>query len=345
MLGHNKWSSKAGCVQRQYFILEGYQRVRLLEFYRHCLCSHPREDVESEPGKDWQQFRCKVKKTNIIGLEEAELWEEQYVNASGTDAEDSLCIKTDSRKEKLEQIAKKSSFNKLFDEINSTSQQSELNESNTVYAISVEDTIEFNPKINGNIQAELPNKCCCDGSRFIEVHEEIKKNTERQERMLERFNAEFLQLKLTSDSIYKIMKDIQAHLGSAANKIDQVKTNVETVAFSERFLFPLNSQSAILEFNNELVNNDDYKTYLVKNTHPLSGSDGSEDGKNCARKLLSILFSKYVLTLFSWTGNIIPLPIGTREADSRWNQNKNEKFFKGHILKHAKQINEAHEKK
>ncbi|KAG5890505.1 hypothetical protein JTB14_016383 [Gonioctena quinquepunctata] len=236
--------------------------------------------MESKPGEDWQQFRCKVKKNNIICLEEAELWEKQYVNASGTDAEDSLCIKSDSRKEKLEQIAEKSSFNKLFDEINSTSQQSELNESNTVYAISVGDTIEFNPKINGNIQAELPNKCCCDGSR--------------------------LKLKLTSDSIYKIMKDIQAHLKSAANEIDQVKTNVETVAFSERFLFPLNSQSAILEFNNEFVNNDDYKTYLG------------------------------IVSLFQ---------LVLEKADSRWNQNKNEKFFEGHILKHAEQINEAHEKK
>lgn len=32
-------------------------------------------------------------------------------------------------------------------------------------------------------------------------------------------------------------------------------------------------------------------------------------------------------------------------ADSRWNISKNEKLFKAHILKHAKQINAALEKK
>nr|CAH7767571.1 unnamed protein product [Callosobruchus chinensis] len=48
-----------------------------------------RKDACSEPDKSsWRTYKCKVKKEKIVGLEEAELWEEEFVNVD-TDAENS----------------------------------------------------------------------------------------------------------------------------------------------------------------------------------------------------------------------------------------------------------------
>lgn len=55
-------------------------------FWPQSNLSKLRSDPTTEPQSDWKIYKCKVKKTNIIGLEEAELWEEEFVN-SGTDAE------------------------------------------------------------------------------------------------------------------------------------------------------------------------------------------------------------------------------------------------------------------
>lgn len=75
------------------------------------------------------------------------------------------------------------------------------------------------------------------------------------------------------------------------------------------------------------------------------------------------MFSKNILTSFSWTG--ISRTAGVekklafqsfdgilmmfmkiiQKADSRWSQKKNEEFFKLNILKHAKQISKAFENK
>lgn len=46
-----------------------------------------RVDASSVPEDDWLKYKCKVKKS-CTGLEEAELWEEEYVNASNTEAEE-----------------------------------------------------------------------------------------------------------------------------------------------------------------------------------------------------------------------------------------------------------------
>ncbi|KAG5868234.1 hypothetical protein JTB14_019052 [Gonioctena quinquepunctata] len=195
----------------------------------------------------------------------------------------------------------------------------------------------------------------------IKIHEGTKDSTGRQDQMLDLLKKGFLQLIMKSDNIYKVVKDVQNRLGLDEYKNEQ--TNAEYSSFSERFLFPLNSLSDVLEFNNEIVNNADYKIYLIKKYISIGGTDGNEDGKVVARKLLAIVFTKKVLTLFSWTGISRTKGLEKKEsfqscqgilclfqevvgkADSRWNQSKNEKFFKSHILKHAKQINEAYEKK
>jgi len=78
---------------------------------------------------------------------------------------------------------------------------------------------------------------------------------------------------------------------------------------------------------------------------------------------LAILFTKEVLTNFSWTGISRTVGVEKKEAfhscngiltffteivglaDSRWNATKNDHLFKMRILKHAKQINEASKKR
>ncbi|XP_018377394.1 PREDICTED: uncharacterized protein LOC108770344, partial [Trachymyrmex cornetzi] len=52
-----------------------------------------RKDPTSMYESDWEQYKCKVKKDNIVGIDEAELWEEEYVNASCTESEETLPIK------------------------------------------------------------------------------------------------------------------------------------------------------------------------------------------------------------------------------------------------------------
>nr|XP_023012851.1 uncharacterized protein LOC111502906 [Leptinotarsa decemlineata] len=178
--------------------------------------------------------------------------------------------------------------------------------------------------------------------------------------MIEHFSSEFFQLKSTTNEIYRVLKNLEARSATAdSDKNDTVSQNI---MLSERFLFPLNSLVMVLQFNEEITQNAEYKKYLIKTYTDIGGSDGSEDGKIVARKILSKIFTKYVLTLFSWTGISRTKGLDKKEsfqscqgilsffnellikADSRWNQNKTEKFFKCYILKHARQINEAHQK-
>jgi len=51
-------------------------------------CSTLRDDPSSAPELEWKKFKCKVKKDFIVGKEEAELWEEEYLNASCTESEE-----------------------------------------------------------------------------------------------------------------------------------------------------------------------------------------------------------------------------------------------------------------
>lgn len=47
-----------------------------------------RDDPSSVPKPEWKKFKCKIKKNFIVGKEEAELWEEEYLNASCTESEE-----------------------------------------------------------------------------------------------------------------------------------------------------------------------------------------------------------------------------------------------------------------
>ena len=39
-----------------------------------------RDDPSSIPQPNWTQFRCKVKMDNINGLDEAQLWEDEFIS-------------------------------------------------------------------------------------------------------------------------------------------------------------------------------------------------------------------------------------------------------------------------
>lgn len=47
-----------------------------------------RENPNSVPQSQWFQYKGVVKKDNIYGLDEAVLWEEQFLNGPNTDAEE-----------------------------------------------------------------------------------------------------------------------------------------------------------------------------------------------------------------------------------------------------------------
>ncbi|XP_011870336.1 PREDICTED: uncharacterized protein LOC105563382 [Vollenhovia emeryi] len=55
-------------------------------------CLTLRNDPSSAPEPEWKKFKCKIKKDFIVGKEEAELWEEEYLNASCTESEENLSI-------------------------------------------------------------------------------------------------------------------------------------------------------------------------------------------------------------------------------------------------------------
>jgi len=60
--------------------------VRNILKWPQCNLRNLRTDPSSTPEDDWKPYPCKVKKTHIMGLEEAELWEQEFVE-DGTDAE------------------------------------------------------------------------------------------------------------------------------------------------------------------------------------------------------------------------------------------------------------------
>nr|CAI5838922.1 unnamed protein product [Callosobruchus analis] len=87
-----------------------------------------RTNPSTEPCSDWRPYPCKVKKTHIYGLQEAELWEQQFVD-EGTDAE-GFSVE-DLRKSKTphqeHQSAVVGSYDHEFEAINSTQNNAENN--------------------------------------------------------------------------------------------------------------------------------------------------------------------------------------------------------------------------
>lgn len=51
-------------------------------------CLALRDDPSSAPESYWKKYKCKIKKDLIVGKEEAELWEEEFLNASCTESEE-----------------------------------------------------------------------------------------------------------------------------------------------------------------------------------------------------------------------------------------------------------------
>lgn len=85
----------------------------------------------------------------------------------------------------------------------------------------------------------------------------------------------------------------------------------------------------------------------------IGGSGGEEVGSQILYKIVDHIFSKEVLTHYSWTGisknkNVEKKPFNCfhgiidvlfkviRKADNHWTLNKTEKMLKDHVLKQAK---------
>ena len=47
-----------------------------------------RQDSSSVPENEWKQYHCFIKKKNILTYEEALLWEQEFIQASDTEAEE-----------------------------------------------------------------------------------------------------------------------------------------------------------------------------------------------------------------------------------------------------------------
>lgn len=57
-------------------------------FWPNTDLTRERENPNSVPQDKWFQYKGVVKKDNIIGLAEATLWEEQFLDCPNTDAEE-----------------------------------------------------------------------------------------------------------------------------------------------------------------------------------------------------------------------------------------------------------------
>ncbi|RLU15454.1 hypothetical protein DMN91_012448 [Ooceraea biroi] len=195
---------------------------------------------------------------------------------------------------------------------------------------------------------------------LLTIKERQQQIEENQLRMIEMRKSDNSLLKLTLDKIYDMMKNLRD--GTIPKPTTSYEEPNES-GFASKFIFPLNIISDVQAFNSEIEKNADYKNYLLDTFKTIGGIEGNEEGKIVARSLLVILFTKEVLTKFSWTGISRTTGVKKKEAfhsccgilnffteiiilaDSRWNATKTDHLFKMNILKHAKQINEASKKR
>lgn len=69
-----------------------------------------------------------------------------------------------------------------------------------------------------------------------------------------------LQLRATTDKLYEIIKGTGP--GASGDSHKQNTTEVDFV-FAEKFTFPLDTVAVVLNFNNQIANDSDYRKYLV----------------------------------------------------------------------------------
>ncbi|XP_011705934.1 PREDICTED: uncharacterized protein LOC105461146 [Wasmannia auropunctata] len=131
---------------------------------------------------------------------------------------------------------------------------------------------------------------------------------ENQKLFEEKINAALLKLSLTTDKMYSMLKGMQdsSLVTGSHMHINPSSSSTESInSFVQKFQFPLNTVSDVLSFNKEISTNREYRTYLIDTYKMIGGVEGNEEGMNVVKNLLAIFFSKYVLTLFSWTGIIL----------------------------------------
>nr|CAH7767096.1 unnamed protein product [Callosobruchus chinensis] len=294
-----------------------------------------RKEACSAPDKSsWRTYKCKVKKENIVGLEEAELWEEEFVNV-GTDAENSTIVPFQKTSQGIDQNIPIVLY-------------TEPDDQDQVHS----DSIHCASEISTN---EVSSVSLSEKLDLLLINQQ--KILSSQERVLDCMKSEFLQARATYDRVYELLKSKQCTV------TDTDALNKEEETLSERFQFPLATVEEVLRFNKDINQDETFKNYLLKRYCAIGGVAGNEEGRAIARKLRHIFFTEHVLTMFSWTGISRTAGLEKKEAfqacegildlfkqlikmgDDRWCDVKNEKFFKFNTLKHARQTEKAVQKK
>ncbi|KAF5308690.1 hypothetical protein FQR65_LT18003 [Abscondita terminalis] len=334
---------------------------------------HLQDDLESIPQVDCDTYNCKVKKDLIFGLPEAQLWEEEYVNASNTEAEESLTIDQKRQQSKRQRQSNETadlqvvgtSYDNLFSEI---THRSQLPSTSTVPIIVSTDDGVFLPgpvsEQNASVGQEnfvtldlVPSSNGVDQQFITSINEKLNGLIETVKRLENIIKSDHLQVTVMQERILALI-DKQFGIVSSAQSVREDEDPRRE--FASKFSLPLDTVDAISEFNKELRDNT---KYMTSSYNSIAGTSGTEEGKIVLKKLLEIFFTKSILMEYSWTGISRTPGLSKKNsfqslevilkfffdivsaADSRWTKSKTEVFFKVNILKHARQANAAFEKK
>lgn len=69
--------------------------------------------------------------------------------------------------------------------------------------------------------------------------------------------------------------------------------------------FPLESVEDVQQLEEVLSKSDTYKEQFYNHFKIVGGTDGQQNGEKIARQLINMLFTRNVLTCFSWTGTVL----------------------------------------
>ncbi|XP_018370150.1 PREDICTED: uncharacterized protein LOC108765802 [Trachymyrmex cornetzi] len=233
---------------------------------------------------DWEQYKCKVKKDNIVGIDEAELWEED------------LPIKRHKPNKSIQRpIPSQTSIDKLFQDLNPTSTIPEIHiqEEPEKLAINENNTIHDTNNFLLPVEYDSANVTTIDVSSLnlplhsqddlvlkeilqiiLDVQASQTRMEEHQKLFAEKMNVAVLKLSLTTDKVYTMLKGIQdSSLADSSMHINPNSSITEPLnLFAQKFIFPLNTVSDI----------DTYKT--------IGETEGNEEGKNVAKNIVAIFF-------------------------------------------------------
>ncbi|XP_055381859.1 uncharacterized protein LOC129612337 [Condylostylus longicornis] len=310
-----------------------------------------RENLRSKALSDfdsnWDTYECVVKFCNISSFSEALKIEANLANCTDTESEQVLSSNFKQKRHIKKASLKNCSLtapdrNKMIEEVleNDFSTINSLIECNiaeeTAQEISNSDQVNFAQSNECFLTFEMQEKILdlekCIQSIKIEV---------------QIIKEEFIKTNVNLDKIYKILTEKNDFIISRADK-EQQKSTVEQI-------FPLKSCEEIEKTNLKIESDVEFKNFLIKDLLQFGGTGGKQNGLKIGYKVVDRVFTKEVLTHYSWTGisksnfpknsfcslngfiklfnEVILL------ADDHWTMKDTENLFKDGVLKHAKKRN------